>query len=306
MGDLVSLVRCKSPDEIKNTIYKALDLINYSHDNPVRSVVIKPNLCYYWDASTGYTTDPRVVSGIIDWVRDRFGENTKIKIAEADASAMRTNLAFLILGYEKIAREKGVELKNISDDQGLVEKVTVNKREIEFKVPQFLKEADLFINVPKLKIMRITRITCAMKNIFGCISTPRKVVYHPHLNEAIVGINKVLKPHLTLVDGLVGLGRYPVKLDLIMASRDAFSMDWIASDIMGYNPSTLDFLKIARKEKVGNPDGIRTVGEKPDEFRKKFPKASSLPTEYLWSLEIGLLKTYSRILGDIIPPFIQE
>jgi uncharacterized protein (DUF362 family) len=211
LGDVVSLVRSQSPEEIKSSIYKAFDLIGYNVNKPVSQVVIKPNLCYYWDAATGYTTDPRVVSGIIDWVRDRFGEDIEIKLVEADASAMRTHLAFLILGYEKLAREKRVELFNLSEGQSIVEKLIVNYKKMEFKVPKILKEADLFINVPKMKIMRITRITCAMKNIFGCIVFPRKIVYHPYLNEAIVGINKILKPHLTLVDGLVGLGRYPIK-----------------------------------------------------------------------------------------------
>lgn len=64
-----------------------------------------------------------------------------------------------------------------------------------------------------------------MKNIFGCIGYRRKIVYHPFLDEAIVGINKVLRPHLTVVEGLVALGRYPVKLVLIMASADPFSVD---------------------------------------------------------------------------------
>jgi uncharacterized protein (DUF362 family) len=90
-----------------------------------------------------------------------------------------------------------------------------------------------------------------------------------------------------------------------MASRDVFSIDWIVSEIMGYNPSTLNFLKIAEKEKLGSRNGVHTVGEKPEEFRRLFPKASSIPTEHLWSLEIGLLKTYSKIMGDIIPPFVQ-
>jgi len=306
LGNLVSLVRSLSPKEINKSICKTFDLIGFNIDKPVRQVAIKPNLCYYWDASTGYTTDPRIVSGVIDWVRDRLGVDTEIKIVESDATGMRTKLAFLILGYEKLAREKDVELVNLTDVPSIVEKVTVNKHEYDFKVPLLLKEADLFINVPKLKIMRISRITCAMKNIFGCISSPRKIVYHPRISEAIVGINKILKPHVTLVDGIVGLGRYPIKLDLIMASKDVFSLDWVASEIMGYSPSEIDFLNLSRKEGLGESQGIQTVGEDPKDIRKIFPKAGRLSTEYLWSLQIGLLKTYAKIVDDIIPPFVQE
>lgn len=305
MSGKVSLVLCQNPKEVKESVYKALSLIG-PVDKSVSNVTIKPNLCYYWNSSTGYTTDPRIVTALIDWVRERYGEHIEIRIAEADGSAMRTKLAFQVLGYEKLVKEKGVELYNLSEGPFTQEKTVVNKREVDFKVPQLLKETDLFINVPKLKIMKITRISCAMKNVFGCIATPRKMIYHPYLNEAIVGINKILKPQINVVDGLVGLGNYPVKLDLIMASLDPFATDWVASQVMGFNPKELEFLRIAEKEKIGDYKSVSHVGEDPNAFRKKFPNNSVIPIEYLWSLEIDLLKLYTKIVGDVLPPFIRD
>lgn len=307
MGDVVSLVRTKnSVQDIKNSIFEALDLIDFKSNGSVKSVAIKPNLCYYWEAATGYTTDPRVVAGVIDYVRERCGEDVDIKVVEADASAMRTKYAFPVLGYKKLAEKKKVELLNLSNDVLIEKKVHANQREISFKVPQLLLKSDLFINVPKLKIMRATKITCAMKNIFGCIGFPRKVVYHPFLNEAIVGINKILRPHLTVVDGLVALGRFPVRLGLIMASVDPFSVDWIASQIMGYKPSGVEFLKIAMKEKLGSLEGIATRGESVAEFKKSFPKKNFIVSKWLWSIQFWLLKAYNKIVGDVIPPALEE
>jgi len=307
MGSVVSLVQTRfSLENIRNSISEALGLIDFELDNPVKLVAIKPNLCYYYDATTGYTTDPRVVAGVIDCVRERCGEDVDIKVVEADASAMRTKYAFPVLGYEKLAKEKHVELFNLSNDILVEKMVHVNQREISFEVPQLLLKSDLFINVPKLKIMRITKITCAMKNIFGCIGFRRKIVYHSFLNEAIVGINKVLRPHLTVVDGLVALGRFPVKLNLIMASVDVFSVDWVASQIMGYRPSSVKFLKIALKEKLGNPNGITTRGENVEEFKKIFPKPNFTSSNYWWGIQFWLLKAYHRIVGDVIPPALEE
>jgi uncharacterized protein (DUF362 family) len=145
-----------------------------------------------------------------------------------------------------------------------------------------------------------------MKNVFGCIGFPKKLVYHEFLNEAIVGINKILHPDLTIVDGLVGLGRFPAKLNLIMASVDAFSVDWTASRVMGYKPSTVRFLKIAMKEKLGDPSGIATCGEKVEEFAQIFPKEGFVPLKYLWNVQFSLLKAYQRLSGDIIPPVLEE
>jgi uncharacterized protein (DUF362 family) len=307
MGSIVSLVRTNSSQGIlANSIKEALDLAGFQFPRSVKTVVIKPNLCYYWSSSTGSTTDPQVVAAIIDDVREKCGADVEIKIAEADASAMRTEYAFPVLGYERLAKEKDIELFNLSQDVLLEKTVNVKGQDISFQVPQILLTSDLFINVPKLKIMRATKITCAMKNVFGCIGFPRKVVYHPLLDESIVGINKVLRPHVTVVDGIVALGRFPIRLGLIMASMDTFSVDWVVSKITGNKPSSVKFLKIAMEEKLGTPVGLVTKGENVEDFAKVFPKAGIMDSDKLWSVQFWLLDMYRKISGDIIPPAIEK
>lgn len=308
LGNKVSLVHVEDSQQgIQRSISEALDLINPKISNEVKSIAIKPNLAYYWDATTGYTTDPRIVAGIIDWVRDRYGEDVAIKVVESDATAMRTKLAFPMLGYKKLEKEKGIELFNLSNDSTVVKTTSVNGNKLEFNVPKLLLDSDLFINVPKLKIMRETRFTCAMKNIFGCIAYPRKIIYHPVLNEAIVGINKILHPHLTIVDGLFALGRYPIKLGLLMASEDPFSIDWIASEITGTKQSGVKFLQIAIEENLGSPKGINTFGQDLKEFQKIFPhERRGISTKRLWAAQLGLLKAYFKVVNDVMPPVLQE
>lgn len=305
MGSQVSLVQVKNSNEMKSAVSKALKLVNFKFGKNVKKVVIKPNLCYYWASSTGYTTSPRLVAEIIDVVRENCSEDLSIKVVESDATAMKTKYVFQMLGYTKLAEEKKVELLNLSKGDFEEEKVKVNGRELVFKVPKLLLDADLFINVPKLKIMRDVVITCAFKNLFGCIGSPRKIVYHPHLNEAIVGINRVLKPNLTIVDGMVALGKFPAKLGLIMASIDPFSVDWVAARIMGYNPSRIKYLKIAMKEKVGNPKGITIEGESIEDFKKVFPKVNFFKSKLSYNLQLSLLKLYNKIVKDTVPKALE-
>jgi uncharacterized protein (DUF362 family) len=303
----VSLVRLENNGvSMKEGISKALKLIDFTLPSSVTTVAIKVNLCYYWNASTGYTTDPVLVSALIDHVRETCGHDVEIKIAEADASAMQTKYAFPLLGYTKLAAQKRVELCNLSEDVIEERDVQVNGRKIALKVPQTLLKSDLFINMPKLKVMRATHITCAMKNLFGAIAYPRKVTYHPFLAETIVGINKVLKPHLNLVDGIVALGNYPVKLNLIMAGQSTFAVDYVAAKVMGYKPSKMKFLNMAIDEQQGNPKDIHVVGEEIETFRKDFPTENTLAARMKIRLQLSLLRTYSRISGDIIPPSIDD
>jgi uncharacterized protein (DUF362 family) len=160
--------------------------------------------------------------------------------------------------------------------------------------------------VPKLKIMREVVITCALKNIFGCIGFPRKIVYHPHLNEAIVGINQLLKPHLIIVDGLVALGKFPVKLGLTMAGKDSFSVDWVAAKVMGYNPSKIKFLQIAEKARLGNPKEITILGEDIEKFKKIFPRNNFFFTQLWFKTQLNLLSIYNKVVGDTIPKDLEK
>jgi uncharacterized protein (DUF362 family) len=309
MGNIVSLVRTEdSSQNVKTSIFTAVNMIGFRPQKTVKSVVIKPNLCYYWDASTGQTTDPKVVSGIIDYVRKECGASVDIKVAEADASAMRTKFAFPMLGYEKLAKEKNVQLLNLSSDPLVEETVRVNGRNIAFKVPTSLLNSDLFINVPKLKIMRDVKITCAMKNIFGCNGFPRKLIYHEFLSEAIVGINKILHPQLTIVDGLVVLGRVPARLGLIVAGTDTFSVDYVVSQIAGKDPSKIKFLRLAIKERLGGRHNISTIGESLREVAKAFPKerVGFVASKHLLDFQIWLLGAYCAVTGDIMPPALEE
>jgi len=307
MGSPVSVLNVKDPrTDLPESILQSLALIEFKWPLNVNSIIIKPNLCYYWNPSTGQTTDPRIVGAIIDVVREKY-PSANIGIAEADASAMRTRHAFPVLGYTRLAEEKKVALINLSEDILEEKTLNINGHELTLKVPQSLQKSDLFINVSKLKVMRQTTITCAMKNIFGCIGTPRKVKYHPLLKEAIVGMNKLLRPHLTVVDGLVALGQHPIRLNLLITGTDAFSVDYAACRVMGYDPHKVGFLNLARKEGIGSEDGISLRGVTDlTSYSKSFPRPNFMLSKLLWRVQFSLIKAYKQFSGDIIPPALEE
>lgn len=100
---LVCFVRAQNDttDSMKNAIIESLDLIDYSFNKSIGSVVIKPNMCYYWNASTGQTTDPKFVAALIDIIREKTSSRD-ISIVESDASAMKCTCAFKMLDCEKV------------------------------------------------------------------------------------------------------------------------------------------------------------------------------------------------------------
>jgi uncharacterized protein (DUF362 family) len=307
-SDVVGLVKVADGD-ITSAVENALGLIGFKTSRKVESVFIKANLCYYWDSLTGYTTDRRLVSSLIDILRKKYGlQDADIKVVEADATAMRTSHVFKMLKYEELAAEKKVTLFNLSEDKVIEKTVNVNNKEISLKIPECLLNLhgkDLFINMPKMKIMSHTTISCAMKNLFGCMAAPRKIAYHPMLDEAIVAMNKVLKPDLIIVDGIVALSSFPVKMDLIVSGFTPFSVDWTVSRIMGYNPSRINHLRLARREGLGDSKDIVLKGEDLSELRKMWPHVNAFRLRWQNRLQLKLLRTYCRIVGDVIPPFLE-
>ena len=268
-------IRGNTVDAMKRAIQESLESINYSFDKQIRSIVIKPNMCYYWDFSTGQTTDPRFVAALITLLRHKISPDIKIFIVESDASAMKCRYVFKMLGYEKLARDYNVGLVNLSQDQGQTVEVRVNGQNFHIVVPQVIQNADLKINIPKIKYAsEEIKMTCALKNIFGCNPYPKKFRYHSRLASAIVAINKVMKFDLCLIDGYIVSGEHPRKLGLAMASEDPVAIDAGAAKIAGLNPRKIEYLLLAQKEGLGQLRFI-PVGKSLHYFRERYPRVSA-------------------------------
>jgi uncharacterized protein (DUF362 family) len=267
----VSFVEIKNSN-MKEAVAEALKLIDFSFEKDLKTVVIKPNLCYYWDCSTGQTTDPKFVAALIDLLRERISKNIKISIVESDASAMKCKYAFKMLNYEKLSTEFNVDLVNLSEEETFEREVKVGTEKFRFSVPRVIEEADLKINLPKIKFtMEEIKVTCALKNIFGCNPYTKKFQYHPKLTKTIVAINKAMPFDLCVIDGNVVSGVKPQKLGLVMASQDSVAIDAAAAKVAGVNPRTMKYLQLAAKEGVGTTTFVEK-GIPLSYFREKYPK----------------------------------
>jgi uncharacterized protein (DUF362 family) len=274
---LVSLVKIPRDvqDPMKQAITMSLGLIDYSFDKNVKRVVIKPNLCYYWDCSTGQTTEPRFVAELIDLIRQKTSSEVDIAIVESDASAMRCKYAFRMLGFEKLVQEKNVRLVNLSEDQNYNVDVACNGNNYNFQIPKTIRDADLKINIAHIKYtVDPVKLTCALKNIYGCNPNPKKFKYHSDLGNVIVALNKAMKFDLSLIDNNIASGIQPRKLGLVMASQDPVAIDVAAAKIAWLNPNKIPYFLVAEKEGVGKR-AFTPKGESLDYFRALYPKPTS-------------------------------
>jgi uncharacterized protein (DUF362 family) len=285
------------PSRFKQAIAESLNFIDYDFPSSVRKVVIKPNMCYYWDYSTGQTTDPRFVGALIDLIRDRIRSNVDISIVESDASAMKCKHAFKLLGYEKLSQDYNVGLINLSEDKSNPVEVTVSNQLFHPRVPGTIQNADLKINVTKIKYsLETVNITCALKNIFGCNPYPKKFKYHSRIDETIVALNKAMRFDLCLVDGIIVSGIKPRKLGLVMASRDPVAMDVAAARIAGVNPKKIKHVQLAAKEGLGNTF-FQEKGLPLGYFKNRYPKKDAKTKLMSKAYNLAVRMNLGRRLG---------
>jgi uncharacterized protein (DUF362 family) len=294
---LVSLVKTKN-DAFEEAILSALSLIDYKFKQNIKNVVIKPNMCYYWDSSTGQTTDPKLIGALISVLRKELSSQIDISIVESDASAMKCNHAFRFLGYEKLAHDCKVKLVNLSEDEYETVKISSNGASMILRIPAIIRRADLRINVPKIKYMDRSglKITCALKNIYGCNPYPKKFKYHSTLCETIIALNKAMRFDLVLIDGNVVFGNKTKRLGLLMASNDPVAIDAAASKIAGIDPRTIKYLKLASKEGLGNVSYVQK-GVPLSYFAERYPCKDAFSKLMHLGYETVLLLKLGKKLG---------
>ncbi len=235
--------------------YDILEKIRLAQElYPGIKVGIKPNLVVAKPASSGATTSPRIVEGVIQYLRANGVEN--IAIMEGSWVGDNTKQAFKVCGYEAISEQYGVLLYDLKDDDFVVKQVG----DLGIKVCKKPLAVDFLINIPVLKGHCQTSMTCALKNMKGCLPDSEKRRFHSlGLSKPIGYLGKALKAELIIVDSLNGdltfeEGGNPVQMDRIMVGKDPVLVDAYAADLMGYSLNDIEYIGIAEGLGVGSAD----------------------------------------------------
>jgi hypothetical protein len=101
------------------------------------------------------------------------------------------------------------------------------------------------------------------------------------LAQCIVDLNKIAMPHLTILDGTVGmegigpLSGKPADLGVLIASYDTVAADATASRVMDIDPYSIKYLRLAEEQGLGSLDEkeINIRGEDIKGVKKRFKQA---------------------------------
>ena len=272
---IISILKINNADDIYRIVKQGFSSLGRMELRSNSKVVIKPNLCAIKSHETGTTTDPRVVEEIVRYLKNEYGISD-ISIIESDGSQVLADIAFKLLGYEKLSKRLDVKLVNLSKSSFSVRSFPGNTFLKKVRVPDIMEKADFSISVPKIKTHSDCSLTCTLKNQFGCNPYSRKTKYHKRLDEAIVDLNAVFRPNMIVVDGIVAMDGckgptdgIPVRMNTLIFGRDPVSVDHLVAKIMGMDPKRVRYIVEAEKRGIGKTK-YRTIGIEPKEIKRKF------------------------------------
>ncbi len=230
---------------------------------PQEIVLLKVNLIGPKASESAAVTHAEFVRAM---VRILKGRNCTVWIGDSSGGAIAgiapTAQSFRVAGYERVAEEEGAEIKNF-DREGVMSVQPESRCEETMHIAKPMFDADVVINLPKLKTHSAQVFSGAVKNVFGCIPGRKKAKYHKmapdpsNFGQIICDIHKATKIQLHIMDGILAMqGEGPTagsiyQADKILVSEDPLALDAVAAKMVGIDVEDVPILETARKRNLG-------------------------------------------------------
>jgi len=236
---------------------------------PGMEVLLKPNLLAAAGLERALTTHPALVQAAAELVQAAGGT---VLIGDSPAGPVKQNPpVWRKGGMAKVAEQTGARL--VAFDGVTWKRLNGN----DYFIANPVFEADLVINLPKLKTHALTLYTGAVKNIFGTIPGTRKREIHlrapgvEDFSQALVDVLELVQPGLTIMDGVLGqegngpgMGGTPHQYGCLAASADPVALDAVIAQALGYKAGEVLHLAQADIRGLGtaNLDQVEIEGDR--------------------------------------------
>jgi uncharacterized protein (DUF362 family) len=297
---------------------------------PSSRVVIKPNVTGPRPPEEVSTTDPRIIQALCTLFKKAqptayINVVDNPSLAHSGTKGLRAEEAFRVSSILEAANAGGADHISLQIDRRGHEN---SKTEIvrlkepfvieEVEVFRSILEADLIVNIPKMKTIVDELVSLGLKNLQGIVPTSELVTYtnQVHMGKQsklgglqqayhradnplkILDLYKALvqrqRRMITLIDGLwamEGQGPWmgqPVKMDLIIGGEDPVAVDATGARCMGIEPSEVNLLRCAHTFGLGSIDekDIQVLGDSLAAVRRIFRRPCWNPVGVLRSVHV--------------------
>lgn len=235
-----------------------------------QTVLLKPNLLSDHRPEEAVTTHPEVVRALIRLVK-RAG--ARPVVADSSACTIDIEGVWEKTGFRAMCAEEAVPLLNLEKSGSRM----FEFNGISFSIAKPVLEADVVVNVPKLKTHTLTVLTNAVKNMYGAIPGYQKTMLHKQFPAAepfghfLAELYRIVRPALTVTDAIVAMeGNGPLAGNLVpygflAASTDGAALDAMLCHLLGINPKRVSYLRFLQEAGAGQTEwpAIELAGDPP-------------------------------------------
>ena len=255
-------------EEMYERVAKLLSELGFdSNEYRGKKVVLKPNLLLRFSPDRAATVHPDVV-----YAAGRVFKEAGAEVILAESPGGPYTIGALRGIYKTSGMEEaGVDAGFVLNYDTSYEELTAEggERSNHFSIIKPILEADLVVNLCKLKSHSMAMMTSAVKNLFGVIPGTQKVEYHSRFPRhedfaaAVVDLTSFIcknKKVLSICDAIIGMegngpsAGNPRKIGCIIASENPFALDTLCAHIIGAGES-VPMLENAKKRGYA-PNGI--------------------------------------------------
>ncbi|MDI6780861.1 MAG: DUF362 domain-containing protein [bacterium] len=258
---------------IQDSLSQSLELLNFKLSHK-KTAILKPNIVMPAKPRTAIVTHPAVVEATINLLRDAGIED--ISIVEEPAIGLDVKESFRVSGYTELADRIGVNLYGFDD----IEKTEMKWKYGTLKIPKIFLDADLYINLPKIKTHGYTTVTLSIKNQKGLVSSQiKKYIHTLGLHVPLIELARVISPHLIIMDGICAMeGDGPTqgkskRLNALIVGTNQLECDIAASRLMGIDPCKVTHLAYGISEGLGEAEPV-IIGDSIQLLMKQFLPAN--------------------------------
>lgn len=270
--DIISLQKCEEYNEelLHERLVALLQPLGGMEQfvKPGQRVLLKPNLLAGKVPEAAVTTHPVLVKVVAKLARLAGGE---VLVGDSPGIGL----------FERVAEKTGIAQATEAAGGHLVPfgetrsiKTSGTFRQLELATVYL--DADVVINLPKLKTHEMMTLTCGVKNLYGTIVGTAKAGLHltaGHSKELFAGllleIAQARQVALTIVDGIVAMegngpnSGTPRQLGVLIAGTNPVAVDTVAGKIAGIPSSLLPVEREARRRGLSGTeiDQINVVGD---------------------------------------------
>ena len=269
-----------SEEQVYAMVKESIDLVGGmgSVVEPGQSDALKPNVVTGRVTAPGVTTDKRVVKAMIRLCQE--AEAGRVLVVEGAGYFTETAKALELSGIKDMAEEMGAEVVDVDVSELVTLKVSRPLITDEVRVSRKFMDADVRINLPVMKTHDQLLVTLGVKNLKGVMPKPMKRRFHAiGVVKGVIDLSKAVPLDLTVLDAIVameGLGPSfgpKVELNTVVASRDVWALDRVASRMMGFEPEELDYLTEAAAHGMYEPEEEpEVVGEPMTSYTYRFER----------------------------------